>query len=727
MKLLKKLFLPLLSSTVVIPSALAVVSCYGPTFKNSLTEAEQLNQINILSEIKEYFEKHDHNEELVKFTHPQASGQTVEFLNIMKNNYAAKYIKFDENRFKQIVKEKLGLSDNYVKELKFDVDYTNIIRDFANNFDVIFPVRVRRDLESHKKAIYSPFADGLFSEQTINFRLKNVKASGFERIDITKLKPIYEKLQHIDDSKFSAEISSVTISDDIKSSINEWGIHELSSKQLESIFKIKIEEFNKLKDEFKDENLEFKSTIVDVDLSDSNLEINEGYLKVRLAVRETDKGNQKAETGVTKFIKFKLDNNDKFWNDLKLNEMIKVNTIKFGELNTDFSDISKDKLNVRFDKDKFEKVDILQINKGTSYRNANLVLDVLTKSNKRIKFNRSIGVKKYANLYEEEFVKQNISSPNFATEQLTQENLKSINKDFFRQFNSELFSGGYGRSRGFYGAKIKTPIYMHIGEDYLANDFQPVLMPYDGHIIAAYELTTNTPFTGVGTVLVARIPVKNLDWSPKQIETQLNGNDKEIYISFLHLDAATTLNNRNLGWNAQTIELGRQRVIKVVNSITPTNPFEVKKNTVIGFLGDNSSNGGWMSHAHINLYTRRENYLSQNYFSTKTQSVALDDRRISSYHRIVNDKVQWGTLGNTGIETKLPTPIKEVDPITGKEIKDPNTNKDIIIKDEIPAYVNGLSMANFEKTKAYANPNLVYRLRDDKTVSFDVRKANKIT
>ncbi|UWD35176.1 lipoprotein [Mycoplasma cottewii] len=736
MKLLKKLFLPLLSSTVIIPSALAVVSCYGPTFKNSLTEAEQLNQINILSEINKYFEKHDHSEELVKFTDPKASGQTVEFGNIMKNNYAAKYIKFDENKFKQIVKEKFNLSDNYLKGLTFQVDYTNITRDFSNNFDVVFPIKVRRDLESHKRAIYAPFSDGLFSEQIINFRLKNVKVSKTERIKLDNIKPIYEKLKKLDDTKFSVEINS-TISEEIKNSINEWGIHELSSKQLESIFKIKIEEFEKLKTEFKNNNIEFKATIFDVDFLDSELELNEGLLKVRLAVRDVENNKPNAETGVTSFIKFKFDQNDKFWNDLKLNEIIKVNTIKFGELNTDFFEISKDHLYINFDKNKFEKVNIAKINKGTNFRNANLVLEILTKENKQITLNKTIGVKKYANLYEEDFVKRNINAPNFATEMLTQENLKSVNKDFFRQFNSELFSGGYASSRGFYGEKIKTPIYMHIGEDYLANDHQAVLMPYDGKIIAAYELTSNKPFSGVGTVLVAEIPVKNLDWSPKEIETQLNGNNNNIYMSFLHLDAAKTLNNERFGLATESANLSGGRVIKVAKGVTPKNPVTVTKNTIIGYLGDNASNGGWMSHAHVNLYTRRENYLSENYFSTKTQSVALSQRDIDRYNSkkeikdesgtVIGEKEVWDTLGNIGLHLSPQLlVVNEVDPITGEEIKDKTTNKPITIKDEIPLYVGGLSMVNFEKTKAYGNPNLVYRLRDNKTASFDIRKVNNL-
>nr|WP_307917564.1 hypothetical protein [Mycoplasmopsis bovis] len=80
----------------------------------------------------------------------------------------------------------------------------------------------------------------------------------------------------------------------------------------------------------------------------------------------------------------------------------------------------------------------------------------------------------------------------------------------------------------------------------------------------AYELTTKVVATGVGTVVVIKIPVANLDWSPKEKEIYLNDNDKHIYMSFLHLDAGKTLNNTSLGWQSETVTLGENnRTIKV--------------------------------------------------------------------------------------------------------------------------------------------------------------------
>ncbi|PTD31613.1 MSC_0775 family lipoprotein [Mycoplasma leachii] len=722
----KKLIIPLLTTLAVVPS-LVVVSCKNPLSNQSLSEKiylnynlqtekdkqefENYNQINMLSEINQYFTKHDHNKDLVKFTTDGASGDTVEFNNIMKNNYASKYIKFDQDKFKEIIKKEFNLSDSFLKRLEFEVDYNNISRDYGNNFDVIFPIRVKLPLVSHNNFKYQ---QGLFIEQTFKFRIKNVKASGSEKIDVSKIKDIYNELVKLKDkNNFTASVKTVT--EETKKLVDEWGIHELNSTQLSSIFDVKTEEFVKL---VKDKEVEHKVTITDVDLSDPSLAINEGLLKLRLGVKIKGK---ETETGVNVWIKFNFNQKDTFWKELKISESIKVNTVKFSETNTDFTKLMNDNLIIK-SKSKFIKnIKLSSIDKTTDYRNSGVLLEVLTDESKDnvIKLHKKLGVGKYTDLYSADFTKNNIHAPNFATEKLTQENLKSINKDFFRQFDSELFSGGYARSRGFYSEKVKSPKFMHIGEDYIAKDFEAVVMPYDGEIIAAYELSTNVPFAGVGTVLVAKVPITSLPWSPKQKEIELNDNKTHIYISFLHLDAQRTLNNDKLGWTAETATLGDKRTVKVVKSVTSSTPKKVSKGTVIGYLGDHSSNGGWMSHAHINLYTNRPNYLSENYFSSKTTRAQLNDKRAEGYKSSVSNN-KFSTIGNIGVEQKTDTKIYQVDPKTGKEDK----KKEITI--ELPQYYNGLSMLGFEKTKGYANPNLMYKLRDERTVSFSVKEVNKL-
>ncbi|QVK06644.1 MSC_0775 family lipoprotein [Mycoplasma mycoides] len=766
--------LPILSTSIVI----GCKTTQNQQGIYKIVDFEKENQINILSEINQFFEKHDFNEQLVQFVNKD-SHNYITLDSLMKNNYAAKYVKFDKDKFKQIIKKEFNLSDAYLNKLEIEVDYTNIDRDYSNNFDIVFPIRIKRQLENHKKASYQP---GLFTEQIIKFRLKNVKSSPSEAFFAEDLKDIFNKLKELKYDNFTAK-NKTNVSDELKKQIDQWNINELDSTQLSNIFEINTSEFDRLKTN--NPSFVFKSTIFGVDFSDKSLALNEGYLKVRFAVKEgfdsSEKSkklieinkeinelvvkkenlektnnsnsnkteidkliqqiNQKrielktiqkkalpAEAGITKLIKFKFDWNDQFWKNIKLNEVIKIDTIKYGISNTDFLSLTKDNLIVKILNKDVKNVDIKKIEKTNDFRNAKLVLDVLLKDNKKLELNKKIGVGKYSLLYENDFIKNNIQAPYFTTERLTQENLQSVNKDFFRQFDSELFSGGYASSRGFYAPKITTPIFMHIGEDYVANDFQAVLMPYDGEIIAAYELTTKIPFTGVGTVVVVKIKVSDLDWTPKEKEIYLNDNKNHIYMSFLHLDASRTLNNQKLGWSAEKVVLNNNRTIQVVKNITPEKPQKVAKNTIIGYLGNNASNGGWMSHAHVNLYTNRPSYLSENYFSTKANQ-GLSEDRIKQYHQIINGKETWRQFGNIGLHQspqKTPYNIYEVDPITGVEKLDENKEK-IIIKDEQALFLPNLSMSLFEKRLGYANPNLVYRLRDNKTVSFSVKEVNKLT
>lgn len=231
--------------------------------------------------------------------------------------------------------------------------------------------------------------------------------------------------------------------------------------------------------------------------------------------------------------------------------------------------------------------------------------------------------------------------------------------------------------------------------------------------MAAYELTTKVVATGVGTVVVIKIPVGNLDWSPKEKELYLNGNDKHIYMSFLHLDAGKTLNNTALGWQSETVTLGKDRTIKVAPTVSAKTPTEVKKGQIIGFLGTPDTNGGWMAHAHVNLYTNRAAWLSPNHFS-KPSNQANIDKRVDEYKTEKDGKITYRQVGNIGVEGVLnPKGVNEVNPATGEIIK----NKKL---DELPAYVDTISMLSREQSKGYADPNLVYKLRDSRTFAFGI-------
>nr|WP_307926270.1 hypothetical protein [Mycoplasmopsis bovis] len=244
-------------------------------------------------------------------------------------------------------------------------------------------------------------------------------------------------------------------------------------------------------------------------------------------------------------------------------------------------------------------------------------------------------------LFDKQFTKQNIKAPAFATEGITTKNLPSIDKTFFGHYNSQLFSGGYASARAFYADNVVVPrICTHWWRLYCSRFSTSLGSLWRTNCCFAYELTTKVVATGVGTVVVIKIPVANLDWSPKEKEIYLNDNDKHIYMSFLHLDAGKTLNNTSLGWQSETVTLGdKNRTIKVAPTVSADTPTEVKKGQIIGFLGTQDTNGGWMAHAHVNLYTNRNFWLSPNHFNKESKQSNID-KRVKDYKKTNKGKIK---------------------------------------------------------------------------------------
>ncbi|CBH40752.1 MSC_0775 family lipoprotein [Mycoplasmopsis agalactiae] len=712
--------LPVLSAKCNDPKNNSDVIIHNSNSNKTSELFEKYNQVNLLANIKDYFDKNDHSE-LIKF---EGGGkpESVEYSLMMQNNYMSKYIKLDAKAFKTIVKEKLKYSDELLNRLKFSYDYNNVTRDPGNNYDVLFKVKVGLPLASNDKAKYP---SGLYSQQIIDFKLKNVKVKDSEKPIADALRPYYEKIQALTSQDF--EVKLLNIDEELIQDIKKHGIHELSSKQYEKILTAtssKLDEILREKDkeiEIKVGNksekyaLKFSKFIEDIDLNSTDLGGANAKIRIGVSLFDTKKKTTVWEAGKTVLGKFSIPKEQKLLSDLQLSELIDVHTIGNIEHNSDLSALTKDNLFVNVKSTKIEKVEIEKIETNENdFRNATVILNVkVAGESNPIKLEKHVGVGRYSLLFEEQFTKQNINAPAFATEGITTKNLPSIDKTFFGHYNSQLFSGGYASARAFYSDNVVVPKFLHIGEDYLAPDYQPVLAPYDGQIVAAYELTTKVVATGVGTVVVIKIPVGNLDWSPKEKELYLNGNDKHIYMSFLHLDAGKTLNNTALGWQSETVKLGNDRTIKVAPTVSAKTPTEVKKGQIIGFLGTPDTNGGWMAHAHVNLYTNRAAWLSPNHFS-KPSNQANIDKRVDEYKTEKDGKITYRQVGNIGVEGVLnPKGVNEVNPATGEIIK----NKKL---DELPAYVDTISMLSREQSKGYADPNLVYKLRDSRTFAFGI-------
>lgn len=717
--------IPVLSARCNDPKNNSEVIIYQRNANSDKTteQFEKYNQVNLLSNIKDYFDKHEHLN-LISYK-GGGKPETVEYSLMMQNNYMSKYINFDTEAFKAIVKKELKLSDKLLSRLKFSYDYNNVTRDPGNNYDVLFKVKVGLPLESNDKSKYE---SGLYSQQIIDFRIKNVKVKDNDKPFADALKPYDQKIQALTSQDFEVKLEN--IDDELKQAITKYGIHQLSSKQYEKLLKFssaKLDEI--LKDNDKEleipvgskkekYTLKFNKFIEDVVLNDGSLSNAKAKIRIAASLFDSKKKSTVWESGKTVYGLFTVPKEQKLISDLQLAELIDVHTIGNIEHNSDLSTLTKGNLFINVKDANIEKVEIDKIT-TQDFRNATVTLNVkLKNSQELVKVEKHLGVGRYSLLFDKQFTKQNIKAPAFATEGITTKNLPSIDKTFFGHYNSQLFSGGYASARAFYADNVVEPKYVHIGEDYIAPDFQPVLAPYDGQIVAAYELTTKVVATGVGTVVVIKIPVANLDWSPKEKEIYLNGNNEHIYMSFLHLDAGKTLNNTSLGWQSETVTLDK-RTIKVVPTVSADTPTEVKKGQIIGFLGTQDTNGGWMAHAHVNLYTNRNFWLSPNHFNKESKQSNID-KRVKEYKKTdKNKKITYRIVGNAGVEVFLnPKAVHEVDPKTGLLLKD-GKGKPKALK-ELRTYVDNISMLSKEQSKGYADPNLVYKLRDSKTFAFGI-------
>ncbi len=96
-----------------------------------------------------------------------------------------------------------------------------------------------------------------------------------------------------------------------------------------------------------------------------------------------------------------------------------------------------------------------------------------------------------------------------------------------------------------------------------------------------------------------------------------------------------------------------KRTIKVVPTVSADTPTEVKKGQIIGFLGTQDTNGGWMAHAHVNLYTNRNFWLSPNHFNKESKQSNID-KRVKEYKKTdKNKKITYRIVGNAGVEVFL--------------------------------------------------------------------------
>nr|WP_307919023.1 hypothetical protein [Mycoplasmopsis bovis] len=97
-------------------------------------------------------------------------------------------------------------------------------------------------------------------------------------------------------------------------------------------------------------------------------------------------------------------------------------------------------------------------------------------------------------------------------------------------------------------------------------------------------------------------------------------------------------------------------------------PTEVKKGQIIGFLGTQDTNGGWMAHAHVNLYTNRNFWLSPNHFNKESKQSNID-KRVKDYKKTNKGKKKYTQVAILVLKVCQSKAVVEVDPKTGEAKK----------------------------------------------------------
>ncbi|CAC13655.1 LIPOPROTEIN [Mycoplasmopsis pulmonis] len=288
---------------------------------------------------------------------------------------------------------------------------------------------------------------------------------------------------------------------------------------------------------------------------------------------------------------------------------------------------------------------------------------------------------------------------------LEHKQLTEVTNSLRERMQSPIISGGWLDNRTIYLGDKFGSRQIHLGEDVLVEKKTPLLAPFDGKIVAAYYLKTNKVGVGIGTIVVMEVAKKDLVGNIDQnvIDNELAETDT-INIAFIHLDDSYL---KELGTVSEYST--RDLPVPVVNNITPNNPKIVKKGDVIGLIGDQSNNGGWVPHLHVEVYYGKSSGYTKEGTKIRDWSsgVHKGSKRYGQYDPTL-EKFNPTNIKQIGVHFSSLKSVNEVDPITLKPIKDKNDRRNFF--DDWSAYTRyGL-----------LNPNLFFRFSDPSSLSFNI-------
>ncbi|WP_027332599.1 MSC_0775 family lipoprotein [Mycoplasmopsis gallinarum] len=727
---------------------------------------EENNQrADIISFIKNYFAKNEHNE-LLKFKNPEASNETITYKKFVQNDFAVKYFNFDETGFKNLLQTKLGLNSKYLENFATEIQYFNIHRDLNNYLDVIIPVKVK--ILADKK-VYK--IGNLYQEFVLNFKIKNMKMEKSDANKYENLKTKFLEFQElVTNNNLNKNNFQLHFNNEIATKLNTNSIKNLTKSDLNKLVSLNLNEnitnfitenqakvvTNAETNAKSVQGYIFKVFVENIDFDNVN-DFNQINLKVRFALAQPNKYSENGDTvvfdennllnlGFSQNYQINLDQNS-FTNPDEYGKYLEAieNIIISENLHIELKNNNIYNFDFRWLKDpKFLKNNLVFLNTFNQNYKINWNINDFIESNlkgAKLKFNlefnnkqylitKEIGNYNFAYVFDPDFEDANPNVLDFNVNRLDQSNLTKVNENIFNLFGTNLFAGGYDTNRSFYGPNNNVPIFIHLGEDYIAPQKTAVVAPFDGEVIALYHIPSKEVGAGIGTTLVMRTEVENLKTvlSPREYEDILkrkwdqNSETKDyVYIGFIHLDRENTLNNQAKNWIAQEVQVGN-RQMHIVTSISPNNPSKVNKNEVIGYLGTSDENGGWMTHAHIAIISNYKVWTNANDFGTLNKSPY--EKRLTNYTNADGTIKNPSAARVPGVAGASKDPVNyEVSPITGEFILDEAGQK--IKLAEIPVFYNN-PMQNREITDSVIDPNYIYKLRGDSTLTFDITELFKI-
>lgn len=165
-------------------------------------------------------------------------------------------------------------------------------------------------------------------------------------------------------------------------------------------------------------------------------------------------------------------------------------------------------------------------------------------------------------------------------------------------------------------------------------------------------------------------------------------------------------------------------IIKILKQekldITPDNPLKVKQGDIIGYVGTEGENGGWMPHVHISVVAGGEKNFNDNYYYTTKK-----DYYPTRWKRKYNPDFEgtWSSIRVPGVafsyedyslntqNAKLP----KLNPTTGEKIKgEENLEKQY-------SYAI-FPIQNQELKDGLRNPNILFKLRGEDTYAFSIER-----